>query len=158
MAVLYHLAAYATRQVCLIRTGIILLNLLSSLTEKRPRELPHPVFQAMQQALSAMGKELAAMKPEQSLWPCIANSERGVTSGAFYGNLRRYFKAAGLPPAGVHIFHHSAAKLRREARESVEQVSHYLDHNSLAVTTVCLRQLEGDRDTAWRQVASALGD
>ena len=59
----------------------------------------------------------------------------GITSGTFYGNLLRYFKAAGLPPSGVHIFRHSAAKLRREAGESVEQVSRFLDHSSLAVTT-----------------------
>ncbi len=61
-----------------------------------------------------------------------------------------------MPPAGVHIFRHSAAKLRREAGESVEQVSRFLDHSSLAVTTVYLRQLEGDRDTAWERVAMAL--
>ena len=61
---------------------------------------------------------------------------------SFY-NLRRYFKAAGLHPAGVHVFRQSAAKLRREA-ESVEQVSRFLDHSSLAVTSVYRRQLEGD--------------
>ena len=75
----------------------------------------------------------------------------------FYGNLRRYFRLAGLPPAGVHIFRHSAAKLRRDAGESVEQVSRFLDHSSLAVTTVYLRRLEGDRDTTWQRVAEALG-
>jgi len=37
------------------------------------------------------------------------------TGGTFYGNMRRYFKVAGLPPAGIHIFRHSAAKLRSEA-------------------------------------------
>ncbi len=39
----------------------------------------------------------------------------------------------------------------------MEQVSHVLDHSSLAVTTVYLRQLEGDRDDTWEQVAVALG-
>ncbi len=121
------------------------------------RELPQPSFQAIQRALAAIGKELTTMRPEESLWPSSADSERGVISGTFYGNLRRYFKAAGLPPAGVHIFRHSTAKLRREAGESVEQVSRFLDHSSLAVTTVYLRQLEGDRDTAWQQVAQSIG-
>ena len=97
------------------------------------------------------------MKPEDSLWPSSGDCGRGITSGTFYGNLRRYFQAAGLRPAGVHILRHSAAKLRREAGESIEQVSRFLDHSSLAVTTVYLRQLEGDRDTAWQQVAVALG-
>ena len=97
------------------------------------------------------------MEPSEPLWPSSADSGRGITSGTFYGNLRRYFRDAGLPQAGVHIFRHSAAKLRREAGESVEQVSRFLDHSSLAVTTVYLRQLEGDRDTAWKQVAESLG-
>ncbi len=35
--------------------------------------------------------------------------------------------------------------------------SRFLDHSSLAVTTVYLRQLEGDRDTTWQQVAATLG-
>ena len=97
------------------------------------------------------------LKPDESLWPSSAHSGRGITSGTFYGNLRLYFNTAGLRPAGVHIFRHSAAKLRREGGESVEQVSRFLDHGSLAVTTVYLRQLEGDRDTAWQQVAEVLG-
>ena len=121
------------------------------------RELPRPAFRAIQQALAAYSKDLAAMKPEESLWPSSADSGRGITSGTFYGNLLRYFKVAGLRPAGVHIFRHSAARLRREAGESIEQVSRFLDHSSLAVTTVYLRQLEGDRDTAWEQVAENLG-
>ena len=121
------------------------------------RELAQPAFVAIKTALAAFGKELATLKPEESLWPSSADGGRGITSGTFYGNLRRYFKAAGLPPSGVHIFRHSAARLRREAGESIEQVSRFLDHSSLAVTTVYLRQLEGDRDTTWQHVAVALG-
>jgi integrase/recombinase XerC len=121
------------------------------------RELPRPAFRAIQQALEAYSKDFSTMKPEESLWPSSADSGRGISSGTFYGNMRRYFKVAGLRPAGVHIFRHSAARLRREAGESIEQVSRFLDHSSLAVTTVYLRQLEGDRDTAWKQVATSLG-
>src|SRR5918996_5759721 len=121
------------------------------------RELPQPAFRAIQTALFAFGKDLVTMKPEESLWPSSSDSARGITSGTFYGNLLRYFKAAGLRPAGVHIFRHSAAKLRRDAGESVEQVSRFLDHSSLAVTTVYLRRLEGDRDTTWQRVAEAIG-
>ena len=121
------------------------------------RELPQPAFRAIQTALVAFGKDLATMKPEEPLWPSNSDSSRGITSGTFYGNLRRYFQAAKLRPAGVHIFRHSAAKLRRDAGESVEQVSRFLDHSSLAVTTVYLRRLEGDRDTTWQRVAEAIG-
>ena len=120
------------------------------------REMPQPAFLAIKTALAAFDKDLATMNPEESLWPSSADSKRGVTGGTFYGNLRRYFKAAGLPPSGVHIFRHSAARLRREAGESIEQLSRFLDHSSLAVTTVYLCQLEGDRDTTWQQVARSL--
>jgi site-specific recombinase XerD len=121
------------------------------------RELPQPAFRAIQVALAAFGKDLPKMTPENSLWPSSSDSLRGITSGTFYSNLRRYLQAAGLYPAGVHIFRHSAAKLRRDAGESVEQVSRFLDHSSLAVTTIYLRRLEGDRDNTWQQVAEAIG-
>ena len=121
------------------------------------RELPQPALEAIESSLTAFGKSLADMRPEDSLWPSSSNGARGITSGTFYGNLRRYLKQAGLPPSGVHVFRHSAAKLRRDAGESVEEVSRFLDHSSLGVTTVYLRRLEGDRDTIWQQVAEALG-
>ncbi len=120
------------------------------------RELPRPAYDAIVAALSAWGKDLATMEAEESLWPS-AGSPKGLTSGTFYGHLRRYLATAGLARAGVHIFRHSAAKLRRDAGESVEEVSHFLDHSSLAVTTVYLRRLEGQEDRTWSQVAVALG-
>jgi integrase len=46
----------------------------------------------------------------------------------------------GITPSGVHIFRHTAAKLRCDAGETVEDVSRFLDHSSLAVTTVYLRE------------------
>jgi integrase len=70
---------------------------------------------------------------------------------------RRYLAAAGLAPTGVHVLRHSAAKLRRDAGESIESVSQFLDHSSLAVTSVYLRRLEGVEDRAWREVADAIG-
>ena len=121
------------------------------------RELPQPAYQAIQVALAAFGKELATMKPEESLWPSRGDGGRGISSGTFYGNLRRYLRTAGLPPSGIHVFRHSAAKLRRDTGESVEQVSRFLDHSSLAVTSVYLRRLEVDRDTTWQQVAEDIG-
>jgi hypothetical protein len=45
----------------------------------------------------------------------------------------------------------------RDARESVEEVSRFLDHSSLAVTTTYLRRLEGQEDRGWEKVAAAIG-
>jgi integrase len=97
------------------------------------------------------------MTPDESLWPSKLLKGKGLTSGTFYGNLQRYFKKAGITPAGVHIFRHTAAKLRRDAGETVEDVSRFLDHSSLAVTTVYLRRLEGEQDKSWAKVAEAIG-
>ncbi len=121
------------------------------------RELPRPAFEAIQVALAAFGKDLATVSPDESLWPSSTRNGRGVTSGTFYGNLRRYLRKAGLPPAGVHILRHAAAKLRRDVGETVEDVSRFLDHSSLAVTTVYLRRLEGQEDRSWGKVAEAIG-
>ena len=124
------------------------------------RELPRPAYVAIVRALFAAGQDLATMEPTASIWPAVgapgANG-RGITSGTFYGNFRRYLGAAGLPPAGVHVLRHAAAKLRREAGESIEDVSRFLDHSSLGVTTTYLRQLEGQEDRSWSKIATAIG-
>jgi integrase len=120
------------------------------------RELPRPAYEAIRTTLADVGKELATMAPEESLWQAAARPE-GLTSGTFYARFRRYLQAAGLTPNGVHVLRHTAAKLRRDAGESIEDVSAFLDHSSLAVTTVYLRRLEGQEDRAWREVAEAIG-
>ena len=79
------------------------------------------------------------------------------SSATFYGRFRRYLEKAGLPASGLHILRHTAAKLRRDAGESVEDVSRFLDHSSLAVTTTYLRRLEGQEDRGWGRVAEAIG-
>jgi site-specific recombinase XerD len=127
--------------------------------KRAKRELPRPAYEAIERALTAWGKSLASMKPEGSLWPSPRAVENGagITSATFYARFRRYMEKAGLAPAGVHILRHAAAKLRREAGESVETVSAFLDHSSLQVTSVYLRRLEGQEDRGWGRVAEALG-
>jgi integrase/recombinase XerC len=120
------------------------------------RELPHPAYEAIVATLVDVGKDLATMVPGESLWQAAARPE-GVTSGTFYSRFRRYLQAAGLAPTGVHVLRHTAAKLRRDAGESIEAVSSFLDHSSLQVTSVYLRRLEGDADRTWPDVAAALG-
>jgi site-specific recombinase XerD len=91
-----------------------------------------------------------------SLWQAGAG-ERGVTSATFYGRFRRYLRLAGLQPSGLHVLRHTAAKLRCDAGVSVEAVSSFLDHSSLAVTSVYLRRLEGENDRTRPEVAVAIG-
>jgi site-specific recombinase XerD len=119
------------------------------------RELPRPAFEAIRAALNGWGKSLDTMAQDESLWP--SPSGKGLLDSTFYTNLRRYLKRAGLPLSGVHVLRHSAAKLRRDAGESIEDVSRFLDHSSLAVTTTYLRRLEGQEDRGWGAVATAIG-
>ena len=120
------------------------------------RELPRPAYLAVVETLADAEKALPTMEPSESLWQSGAGA-RGVTSATFYNRLRKYMVAAGLPPNGVHILRHTAAKLRRDAGESIESVSAFLDHSSLAVTTIYLRRLEGQEDAGWGKVAKAIG-
>jgi len=120
------------------------------------RELPPPAVEAINSWLACSGRSLEVMAPDDSLWPNL-KSGLAITSGTFYTNLRRYLKAAGLQSGGVHLFRHSAAKLRRDAGETVEEVSSFLDHSSLAVTSTYLRRLEGQEDRSWEKVAAAVG-
>jgi integrase/recombinase XerC len=113
------------------------------------RELPGPAFEAIRQMLADRNTSLEELSPTEGLWQ--------ISDSAFYGRFRRYLSKAGLPPSGLHVLRHTAAKLRRDAGESVEAVSSFLDHSSLAVTTTYLRRLEGQRDLLWRRVAEDLG-
>ena len=97
------------------------------------------------------------MPQDESLWPSNSHKGKGITSGTFYGNLQRYFRKAGIAPSGVHIFRHTAAKLRRDAGETVEDVSRFLDHSRLAATAIYLRRLEEEQDKSWAKVAEAIG-
>jgi hypothetical protein len=67
------------------------------------RERPRTAFVAFQSALAAWGKTLDSLKPEDSIWTGLGGTP-GTTSGTFYGRLRRYLEAAGLPLSGVHVF------------------------------------------------------
>jgi site-specific recombinase XerD len=120
------------------------------------RELPGPAYEALCATLADAGLSLADMEPTAPLWQAGAGT-RGITSGTFYSRFRRYLRAAGLPLSGLHILRHTAAKLRRDAGASIEAVSSFLDHSSLAVTSVYLRRLEGETDRTWPDVALAIG-
>lgn len=120
------------------------------------RELPRPAYEALCATLTVASLSLAEMEPSASLWQAAAGP-RGITSRTFYNRFRHYLRAAGLAPSGLHILRHSAAKLRRDAGASIEAVSSFLDHSSLAVTSVYLRRLEGEADRTWPEVAIAIG-
>ena len=96
------------------------------------------------------------MSPSESLWQARA-SMGGISSGTFYGRFRRDLAEAGLAPAGVRITRHTAAKPRRDAGESIEAMSSFLDRSTLAATTVYLRRLASVEDRGSPKAAAAIG-
>jgi integrase len=100
----------------------------------RRRELPEPAASAIERSLAHCGKSLRGIGPVESLWQAAAQLE-GVSQTVAYARFRRYLVMAGFDPSGFHILRHSAAKLRREAGDSLESISSFLDHSLLAVTS-----------------------
>ena len=110
-------------------------------------ELPEPAWQAIQAARLALGL------------PIDPDGGRAfpISDATFYAHLRRYSEAAGLGGISPHVLRHTAAKLRRQAGATIEAVSAFLGHRSIATTAIYLRQLEDERDDGWPAVAAALG-
>jgi len=116
---------------------------------ERHRELPRPALVAITEYLEARGRRLEDLPAAAPLWE--------VSDMAFYANLKRYARTAGLPHVTPHVLRHAAAKLRRVTGASLEDVSALLGHRSIATTARYLARLEGEQDTGWPAVAALLG-
>ena len=77
-----------------------------------------PACTAIERMLSDRGTTLDAEPLDARLWE--------IGDSTLDSRVRRPLEAAGLPPSGLHVMHHTAAKLRRDAGELVEAVSSFL--------------------------------
>ena len=114
---------------------------------QRKRRLPPSLVQ-----LIASGTESdprSAFAPGQRLF--------GIAASTLYTHLRRYGEAAGLGSVLPHVLRHTAAKFRRQAGATIEEVSSLLGHTSIATTAIYLRRLEDEPDSGGERVAQALG-
>src|SRR5674476_190253 len=66
------------------------------------RELPRPAHEALCATLGDAGLALTTMDPSASLWQAAAGT-RGMTGSTVYARFRRYLRAAGLAPSGLHV-------------------------------------------------------
>lgn len=114
----------------------------------RYRELPRPAWEAITAYLDADGRPLADLDDDAPIFP--------VSSQTVYENLRRYGRAIGIEDLTVHTLRHTAAKLRRQAGASLEDVQAVLGHSNIATTARYLARLEGTRDTGWAAAAALL--
>ena len=121
------------------------------------RELPRPAWRRCEPHSRPSGR----IWGNGALRVAVALSVRDQRGGAHEAHVLRSLSPLSLRRLvfrrRLHILRHTAAKLRRDAGESIEDVSRFLDHSSLAVTTTYLRRLEGQEDLSWRRVAEAIG-
>jgi len=138
----------------------------------RRDQCPLPVWQSIQQYLSRSGK-LESIQPEDYIFtPLTDRAARlpNVDQSSWTRNqplssrevgrlLKKYAKRAGLNPTKirVHTLRHTAAMLRKQAGDDLDQISAFLGHSSLATTQVYLHRLEGQTDSSWVKVAALLG-
>lgn len=113
----------------------------------RRRELPEPAWRTSLAAAAAAGR--SGGTDGARAFP--------VSDGTFYGHLQRHAEAAGLGQIGCHVLRHTAAKARRRAGASIEDVCSLLGHRSLLTTVRYLARLEVERDDGWWPVALKLG-
>jgi integrase len=111
--------------------------------------LPPPVAEAIRTTLVDVAVAGRSPAFDMRVFPTSAT--------AFGVNLRRYARAAGLGDVSPHALRHTAAKLRRDAGASIEDVGRLLGHRTIATTARYLARLEGTEDRTWPAVAALLG-
>lgn len=114
----------------------------------RRRELPMPAYQAIRRYLEAAGTPLEAMADDARVF--------AISSTGLYEAIRRYGRQIGIDDLAVHSLRHTAAKLRRRAGASLEDVQELLGHSSIATTARYLAQLETAADPGWQAAMSIL--
>jgi integrase len=114
----------------------------------RRRELPLPAYRAILEYLEAAGTPLEALPDDARVF--------AISSTGLYEAIRRYGEQIGIDDLAIHSLRHTAAKLRRRAGASLEDVQELLGHSSIATTARYLAQLETAADPGWQAAMSIL--
>ena len=140
--------------------------------KSRRDQCPLPVWNSIQAYLRAAGK-LTTIQPDDYIFtpltdcaarlpnvdPARWTRNHPISSREVGRLLKKYARRAGLDPSRVHVhtLRHTAAMLRKQAGDDIDQISAFLGHSSLSTTQVYLHRLEGQTDTSWSRVAALLG-
>ncbi|NWJ49166.1 MAG: tyrosine-type recombinase/integrase [Chloroflexi bacterium] len=123
------------------------------------REIPPPVWSALQSYLKAAGR-LETMRPDSPLFVAPQHQsaeERPLAPITINQIVHRAASLAGLEHIKVHSLRHTAAKLRRRSGADLEDVSQFLDHSSIATTQIYINSLEAVKDVSWQGVEALIG-
>jgi len=138
----------------------------------RRDQCPQIVWESIENFLFAAGK-LPGIQPEAYIFtpltdraarlpnvdPSRWTRNRPLSSREVGRLLKKYSRKAGLDPTKirVHTLRHTAAMLRRQAGDDIDQISSFLGHSSLSTTQIYLHRLSGQADSSWLRVAELLG-
>jgi integrase/recombinase XerD len=136
----------------------------------RWKELPPPVWHAIQDYLAVSGR---ALEDDAPLF--VAEVDNGDYLRRYYGKeapaqmqaitgaavsqaLKRYARRAGLDPAAIslHSLRHLGAELYQQASGDIQQTQSFLDHSHLNTTQIYLSQLKGEEHRHWQAMANEL--
>lgn len=120
-------------------------------------ELPLEIYGAILEYLEAAGR--LPMSLGDFIFTPMTGENQPLCGNQVRKLLRKYLKLAGLDPAKirVHDLRHTAAMLRLQSGQNMEQIRDFLNHSSLVMTSLYLHRLEGRKDTAWLTVREMLG-
>lgn len=124
----------------------------------RYRELPRPAWDAIAAYLETDGRPLELMDDDAPIFASPIRPGEAIAGQTLYENLKRYGEAIGVDGLTIHSLRHTAAKLRRKAGASLEEVQSVLGHSNVATTARYLARLEGTRDTGWAAAAAMLAE
>jgi integrase len=138
----------------------------------RRDECPSIVWESIQDFLCAADK-LESIQPDDYIFtpltdraarlpnvdPARWTRNRPLSSREVGRLLKKYARRAGLDPSKirVHTLRHTAAMLRKQAGDDIDQISTFLGHSSLSTTQIYLHRLSGQSDSSWLRVAELLG-
>jgi site-specific recombinase XerD len=100
-----------------------------------------------------------AISDHADRFPGVDHDPGKPLSGRYIRDLvKKYARQAGLDDRlRVHDLRHTAAMLRAEAGDDVEQISSFLGHSSLRTTSIYLHKVGGRKDHSWGRVQDMLG-
>jgi len=134
----------------------------------REDELPLPAYNAMVGYLRAAGR-LEGMGEGDYVFVALSDvvERLGVTvrgdeplSASFINRIvKKCARRAGLKWERIHThtLRHTAAMLRRELTDDLQELQRFLNHSTLATTQIYIQHTEKRKDVLWAQVEALIG-